>query len=63
MQQKPNGVIDPLVVTEGMVATFMCYDPNTTYDRGLKEPVNRPCETGEVAGEEVDVTRGRIKGN
>ncbi len=55
MQDEANSVIKPLVVTEGMVTTFMCNDPNSSKDATLEGPVNWPGQVGERIRKEVEI--------
>ena len=40
MQDEANSIIKPLVIIEGMVPTFMCYDPNANQDATLEGQIN-----------------------
>jgi hypothetical protein len=60
VKDKPNGVINQLVITEGMVATFMGDNPNTSANTTLADPVNRPCNVAIRGWKEVDVSGGDV---
>ena len=42
VEDKANGVIQPLVITEGVVATLVGNDPNASKDAALGSPVQSP---------------------
>ena len=39
MEEESHGVIDPLVIAEGVVTAFVGYDPNAGEDAALDDPV------------------------
>lgn len=57
MEDEAHGVVDPLVVTEGMVTALVSYYPNSGEDAALEGPIHGPCEIEERAGQEVKVSR------
>jgi len=44
VEDEANQVIEPLVVTEGMVATLVSYDPEASEDTTLENPVDWPSQ-------------------
>lgn len=60
MENKANCIIKPLVITECMVATLMCNDPNSSKDATLDSPVDRPSQECERGREFVEVIGGNI---
>jgi len=44
VEDEADSVINPLVITKGMVATFMGNDPDSGANAALKNPINRPCK-------------------
>lgn len=60
VKDKPNGVINPLVITEGMVATFMSDNPNSSANTTLADPVNRPCKVAKRGWKEADISGGDV---
>lgn len=60
VQDKADSVIQPLVVTEGVVATFMGNDPNSSQHTALADPVKRPGQVGERVWEEMEVVGSNI---
>ncbi|KAA8516991.1 hypothetical protein F0562_017191 [Nyssa sinensis] len=60
VEHEADSVVEPLVITEGVVATLMGYDPNAGYDTTYEEPVKRPCKVGERVRKEVEVIGGDI---
>lgn len=60
MENKANGIIKPLIVTECMVATLMCNNPNAGKDTTLYSPVGRPGHERERAGKVMEVMCGNV---
>lgn len=60
MEDKANGIIKPLVVTECMVATLVCNDPNAGKDATLDSPVGRPGQERERARKVMEVMGGNV---
>ena len=55
MENQPNRVVNPLVVTESMVTTLMSNDPNTCEDAALENPIDRPSNVGKGVWEKVKI--------
>ena len=60
MENKANCIVKPLIVTECMVATLMCNDPNTGKDATLDSPVGRPGQEREKARKVLEVMGGNV---
>lgn len=60
MEDEANSVINPLVVTEGMVTTFMSNDPDTGEIAALECPVDGPSNIGEGMRKEVEIRGGNV---
>ena len=51
VEDEANCVVNPLVITEGMVATLVGNNPNASADAALDDPVEGPGQVGERVGE------------
>ena len=60
MEDEAYRVIKPLVVTECVVAAFMCNDPKTGANAALDGPINWPGQIREKARKGVEVMGGNI---
>lgn len=56
VKDKSNGVINPLVITESVMATFVGINPNTSANTTLANPVNRPRNVAIWGWKEVEVS-------
>lgn len=61
MKDQTYHVINPLVVTKGVVATLVGDHPHAGEDAALKSPVHRPEKVGKPGREEVEVSGGGIE--
>lgn len=61
MENEAYCVIKPLIVTEGVMPTLVCYDPNTSQDTALEGPVYWPDHIRQRLREEVEVIGGNVK--
>lgn len=55
MKDQPDGVVNPLVVTESVVTALVCDDPNTGEDATLENPIDRPSNVGKGLWEKVKI--------
>lgn len=60
VKDEANCVIEPLIVTEGMVTTLMCNDPDTSHDTALNSPVNWPSHVRKKGRKLVEVIGSNI---
>jgi hypothetical protein len=60
VEDKANCIIKPLIITECMVATFMCNDPNTGKDATLNGPIGRPGQERERTRKVLEVMGGNV---
>jgi hypothetical protein len=55
VEDEADRVINPLIVTKGMVTTLMCNDPNTSENAALDSPIDWPSKVGKRVREDVEV--------
>ena len=55
MEDEADGVVEPLVVTEGVVAALVGDDPNAGESAALESPVEGPCKDCEGARKEAEI--------